>query len=87
MDGLQDFASKLAYGDASLKADNKKYSVVYNSDDKKKSALSDFYTFLDTILVVSEKTYEELGFCRFSLALRYLGHVKMTWHYTFSSYY
>jgi hypothetical protein len=62
VDGLQDFATKLAYGDASLESDTQKYSVVYNSDDKKKSALSDFYTFFRPILVVSEKAYEELGF-------------------------
>lgn len=62
VDGLQAFATKLAYGDASAVGDSSEYRLIYNSDDKKKKALSDFYTFFRPILVVSQKAYNELGF-------------------------
>lgn len=64
VEGLQDFAIKLAYAEASLEPDGREYRIVYNSDDKKKAALSDFYTFFRPVLVVSEKAYAELGFLR-----------------------
>ena len=71
-EGLHDFATKLAYGSSSLESDNREYRVVYNPDDTRKVALSDFYTFFRPVLVVSAKAYEELGF------LQVLPRVKMS---------
>ncbi|MGF6110223.1 hypothetical protein HKK52_00135 [Pseudomonas sp. ADAK2] len=62
--GLQDFATKLAYGETSLESDGREYRIVYNSDDEKKAAVSDFHTFFRPVLVVSEKAYAALGFLR-----------------------
>lgn len=60
--GLQDFATKLAYGETTLDSGQHIFRVVYNSDDRKKSAHSDFFTFFRPVLVVSDKAYEALEF-------------------------
>lgn len=62
VESLQEFATRLAYCDATLESEKQTYHVVYNSDDKNKPALSDFFTFFRPILVVSEKAYDALGF-------------------------
>jgi hypothetical protein len=61
---LQEFATKLAFKEVGLDSESDLYSVVYNSDDKKKKALSDFYTFFRPVLILSKMAYDELFFLR-----------------------
>jgi hypothetical protein len=73
VESLQEFATKLAYGDAILESEKQSYRVIYNSDDKNKSAFSDFFTFFRPILVVSEKAYDALGFLQVFPRVKLLG--------------
>jgi hypothetical protein len=73
VESLQEFATRLAYGDAILEPKKQAYHVVYNSDDKNKPALSDFFTFFRPILVVSEKAYGALGFLQVFPRVKLLG--------------
>jgi hypothetical protein len=59
---LQELATKLAYGDAQIEDNSKKFQLVFNLDDKKKKSHSDFYTYFRPVLVVSRKAYSELSF-------------------------
>lgn len=70
---LQEFATKLAYGETILEPEKQVFHVVYNSDDKKKPAFSDFYTFFRPVLVVSEKAYDALGFLQGFPKVKLLG--------------
>lgn len=62
VESLQELSTKLAFREAKLDPENDFYSVVYNSDDKKKKALSDFYTYFRPVLILSKKAYDELVF-------------------------
>ncbi|WP_169316102.1 imm11 family protein, partial [Pseudomonas agarici] len=53
---------ELAFREASLDPESELYSVVYNSDDKKKKASSDFYTYFRPVLILSKRAYDELIF-------------------------
>lgn len=59
--GLQDFATKLAYGEVTVDEKSEEYQLVFNVDDKKKKGLSDFYTYFRPVLVVSRRAYLECG--------------------------
>lgn len=62
VESLQEFATKLAFREASLDSESELHSVIYNSDDKKKKALSDFYTYFRPVLILSKTAYDELFF-------------------------
>ena len=70
---LQQFATKLAYGDTTLACESRVYRVMYNSDDKNKAALSDFFTFFRPVLVISGKAYGELDFLQAYPQVKLLG--------------
>lgn len=72
-EGLQDFATQLAYGETTLVPEKQIFQVVYNSDDIKKSELSDFFTFFRPVLVVSEKAYGALKFLQGFPRIKLLG--------------
>ncbi|MBV7556143.1 double-CXXCG motif protein [Pseudomonas sp. PDM28] len=73
VESLQEFATKLAYGEVILESERQAFCVVYNSDDKNKPALSDFFTFFRPILVVSEKAYDALDFLQTFPRVKLLG--------------
>lgn len=73
VESLQGFATKLAYGEVILESERQAFCVVYHSDDKHKSELSDFFTFFRPILVVSEKAYGALEFLQGFPKVKLLG--------------
>lgn len=59
--GLQEFASSLAFNRALLPIQEFVGRVIYNPEDSKKKALSDFYTFFRPVLIASESAIGSLA--------------------------
>lgn len=59
--GLQEFASSLAFNRALLPFHEFVGRVIYNPEDSKKKAHSDFYTFFRPILIASDSAVSKLA--------------------------